>query len=132
MEKEFDSFETHFVKDRFGKEHEVFPALVKDKTKIRHYSAKFRNDMVIMNLITPDMVAIQKAEKAGKEIEFEDMFTDEPYNALMEILLLAFGGKYTIEQLESFVDVEMVTEIIDIFYGLSGYGKKKATLKTVP
>ena len=66
----------------------------------------------------------EKISKA-EELEGEQYFDEAPYNAMMEILMLAFGEKYTQEQIEEFVDVEMVSEILDVFYGMSGYKKKR-------
>ena len=31
---------------------------------------------------------------------------------------------YTEKEIESFVDVEMIPEILDVFFGISGYKKK--------
>lgn len=114
----------NFVMCRDGKEREVFPALIKHKNKIRHFIVKFRSDMAILNLLSPDLEKLSDVTK--KEVEND--FSDEPYNAMMEMLILAFGEKYTQEQIEEFVDVSMIPQILDIFFGVSGY-KKKAQAK---
>ena len=34
------------------------------------------------------------------ENEAEAAFSDEPYDAMMEMLVMAFGDKYTVEEIE--------------------------------
>lgn len=116
----------NFIKCRDGKEREIFPALIKYKNKIRHYITKFRTDMAILNIISPDVQAVVNA--GAKETE-ENYFTDEPYDAMMELLVLAFGEKYTAEQIEGFVDVSMIPKIFDVFFATSGYGEAKKKTK---
>lgn len=70
-------------------------------------------------------------EKIQNEEGTEKIFDDAPYNAMMEIMILAFGEKYSLQEIEQFLDVEMVDEILEVFYGISGY-KKKATQKEMP
>ena len=43
---------------------------------------------------------------------------------ILPVINEAFGEHYTAEEIEEFVDVEMIDEILDVFYGLSGYKKK--------
>lgn len=117
----------NFIKCRDGKEYEIFPALIKDKNTIRHYTSKFNSEAIIVNLLAPDMQKISHAQKNGIELNFDDSFTDEPYNAMMEILYLAFGRKVEKEKIEELVDVSMIPNILNIFYAVSGYDKKKAT-----
>ena len=112
---------THFIKCTDGKERQIFPAKIKHKDKIRHFTTKFNAAAAIVNIMALDDEKISKAE----ELEGEQYFDEAPYNAMMEILMLAFGEKYTQEQIEEFVDVEMVSEILDVFYGMSGYKKKR-------
>lgn len=118
----------NFIQCRDGKEYEIFPALIKDKNTIRHYTSKFNSEAIIVNLLAPDMKKITRAQKNGVNIDFDDAFTDEPYDAMMEILYLAFGRKVEKEKIEELVDVSMIPRILDIFYAVSGY-KKKATQK---
>lgn len=50
---------------------------------------------------------------------------------MMELLVIAFGEKYTKEQIEEFVDLEMVPRIFNVFLAISGYSddaKKKTPL----
>ena len=79
---------THFIKCTDGKERQIFPAKIKDKDKIRHFSAQFASTAPIVNII-----AIDDENKEQSEEELK--FNDAPYNAMIEILMLAFGEKYS-------------------------------------
>ena len=120
--------EDNFIKCRDGKEYEIFPALIKDKNKVRHFSAKFNASSAIVNLLAPDLEKIKRANDNGEELDIDDSFTDEPYNAMMEILYLAFGEKVPREKIEEIVDLKAVPKILEIFYCVSGYDKKKPNL----
>lgn len=115
---------SHFIKCTDGKERQIFPAKIKHKDRIRHFTTKFSAAAAIVNLMAVDN------EKAAK-LDDENFFDETPYNAMMEILRLAFGEKYSVEQIEEFLDVEMIGEILDVFYGMSGY-KKKVTQNKEP
>ena len=117
--------EDNFVKCRDGKEYEIYPALIRDKNKVRHYSAKFNATSAIVNLLAPHLEKLQRAEKNGEELDIDDSFTDEPYNAMLEILYLAFGEKVPKEKIEEIVDLATIPKILEIFYCVSGYDKKK-------
>ncbi|BAL84686.1 hypothetical protein SELR_pSRC400350 (plasmid) [Selenomonas ruminantium subsp. lactilytica TAM6421] len=117
----------NFIKCRDGKDREIFPALIKDRKRIQHFIVKFRTDMAILNLLSPDLA---KVAEIG-DFEAASAFSDEPYDAMMEMLVMAFGNKYTAEQLEEFVDVAMVPKIFDVFFAISGYkDTKKKTSKS--
>ena len=115
---------SHFIKCTDGKERQIFPAKIKDKDKIRHFSAQFASTAPIVNIIAIDDENNEQSEEGLK-------FNDAPYNAMMEILILAFGEKYSQQEIEQFLDVEMIDEILEVFYGISGY-KKKAKQKEMP
>jgi len=117
----------NFIKCRDGKDYEIFPALIKYKNKIRHYVIKFQQESAIVNMLAPDMKKVEQASRNEEETDTEDIFTDEPYDAMMEILYLAFGEKVPKEQIEEIVDVSMIPEILNIFFAVSGYSKKKVT-----
>lgn len=76
-------------------------------------------------MLAPDMKKVNQAMKNEDEVEAEDIFTDEPFDAMMEILYLAFGEKVPKEKIEEIVDVGMIPEILNIFFAVSGYSKKK-------
>lgn len=118
-----------FIKCRDGKDYEIFPALIKHKDKIRHYTAKFQQGMAVSNILFPDIERIQLSVKNNENLATDDMFTDEPFDAMMEILFLAFGEKVPRERIEEIVDVAMVPKILDTFYAVSGYDDKKKAVE---
>lgn len=122
-----EDMKDNFIKCRDGKEREIFPAMIRDRKRIQHYIVKFRTDMAILNLLSPDLAKMAEID----EKEAESAFSDEPYNAMMEMLVMAFGNKYTVEQIEEWVDVAMVPKIFDVFFAISGYkeAKKKTSKK---
>lgn len=77
------------IKDEQGNEHRVFSMM------LEHI------DIVLKNL------PVIHGEELG-----------ESYGATMELLELAFNGKYTREQLEEFLDVELVGKVMGIYMGL--------------
>ena len=115
---------THFIKCTDGKEREIFPAKIKHRDKIRHFTTKFSASTAIANIMAVDDEKIKRLDTTKGNFIKDDFFDDTPYNAMMEILILAFGEHYTAEEIEEFVDVEMIDEILDVFYGLSGFKKK--------
>ena len=117
----------NFIKCRDGKDREIFPALIKDRKRIQHFIVKFRTDMAILNLLSPDLAKIANLD----DFEAESAFSDEPYDAMVEMLVMAFGNKYTAEEIEEWVDVAMIPKIFDIFFAISGY-KDTAKKKTSP
>lgn len=117
----------NFIKCRDGKEREIFPALIKYKNKIRHYITRFRTDMAILNIISPDVQKV--VESTPTSDNDKEYFSDEPYEAMMELLVLAFGEKYTRDEIEGFVDVAMIPKIFDVFFATSGYGEAKKKTK---
>ena len=117
----------NFIKCRDGKDREIFPALIKDRKRIQHFIVKFRTDMAILNLLSPDLAKMANVD----ENEAEAAFSDEPYDAMMEMLVMAFGDKYTVEEIEQWVDVAMIPKIFDVFFAISGY-KDTAKKKTSP
>lgn len=120
-----DNFE-NFVMCRDGKEREICPMLLKDWRKVRHFSVKFNVNSTILNIITP-------AENFDPSKSTEDnMFSDVAFNSMMEILVLAFGEKYTAEEIESWLDVTQVPEILETFYGISNLKKKQRAILNPP
>lgn len=117
--------EDNFVRCRDGKEYEIFPALIKDRNKVRHYSAKFNATCAVLNILAPDLEKIKRAGVNGEELDIDNSFTDEPFDAMMEILYLAFGEKVPKEKIEEIVDMATIPKILEIFYCVSGYDKKK-------
>ncbi len=99
---------------RDGIKRRVYPAKLKYKDKIRELSPKF-NDMFIAENIL--------------ELNNSGEYTDEAWDAMLEILYMAFDGKYTKEEILDFLDVSQAVEVFSVFYGLSSL-KKKITQMT--
>lgn len=117
----------YFVKCTDGKERQVFPAKIKHKDLIRYHSVRFNSSLAIANIMAGgDEKSMADGDDADKIL-----FDETPYNSMMEILRLAFGEKYSVEEIEEFVDIENIDEILEIFYGMSRL-KKKAAVKTPP
>lgn len=114
--------EHDFVECRDGREREIFPFRIKDKDKVRHFTTEFNSEALIMSILTPDL----ERTKALKDGDASKLFTDKPCNALMEILVLAFGEKYTEEEILSWIDESTIPAILSSFYMVSGVKKKKA------
>lgn len=128
MGAETETKDDNFIRCRDGKDREIFPALIKDKNKLRHFITKFHTDMAILNFLSPDlkkMTEMQEKETSGKDIDASEAFSDEPYNAMMELLVMAFGGKCSEEEIAGFVDMAMIPRIFNVFFGISGYKESK-------
>ena len=117
-----------FVKCTDGKERQIFPAKIKHKDLIRYHTVRFNSATAIVNIIALNNEKIPGAENDSSG---EPPFDDAPYNSMMEIIRLAFGEKYSVEEIEQFLDVEMIDEILEVFYGMSSL-KKKAAGRTEP
>lgn len=112
--------EHDFVECKDGKEREIFPFPIKDKDKVRHFAMNFNTDVMAMVILTPDLDKINK----NTDVKAEDLFSDKPYNALMELLILAFGEKYTEDEILSWIDESTIPAIIESFFMVSGVKKK--------
>lgn len=117
-----DKFTTFaIVVDRNGREHKVYPALLKHKEELRYLTPKFDDTFILLNFLTP------KVDENGRiETDFDDNveYSDNAYEAMMEVLVMAFNHKYKKEEIESFIDIAMIPKILEVFYDLSGYQKK--------
>ena len=113
----------YFVKCTDSKERQVFPAKIKHKDLIRYHSVRFNSSLAIANIMAG---GDENSLKFDDETPIEKRFDETPFNSMMEILRLAFGEKYSVEEIEEFVDVDIVAEVIDIFYGMSSFKKKAA------
>ena len=112
--------EHDFVECRDGKEREIFPFRIKDKERIRHFTMNFNTDAMIMTILTPDLEKINK----NTDVKAEDLFSDKPCNSLMEVLVLAFGEKYTEDEILSWIDESTIPAILESFFMVSGVKKK--------
>lgn len=119
MSDKFTSF--GIIVDRKGREHKIYPAKLRWKDELRRLTAMFDDSLVMMNIMMPS-----RNEDGEIETDWEGNieYSDEAYNAMMEVLLMAFDYKYTLEQVEDFVDLGMIPEMLKVFYNLSGLKKK--------
>ena len=53
----------------------------------------------------------------------------ESWNAMMDLLVLAFDEKYTKEEIENFLDFNSVPYVFEVFYGLSSLKKKQKMME---
>lgn len=96
------------IECRDGVNRRVYPAKLKHKDVIMKLTPKF-NDVFIMENIFNDL---------------GDNDTNEAWNSMMQLLVLAFDEKYTVEEIEDFLDLNSVPRVFEIFYGLSCLKKK--------
>lgn len=121
--------EHDFVECRDGKEREIFPFRIKDKDKVRHFTAQFNSEALVMTILTPDLNRVRDKESEIDDVDIASLFSDKPCNALMEILVLAFGEKYTVEEILSWIDESTIPAILESFFMVSGVKKKKKQTK---
>lgn len=102
----FTAYEDILCRD--GKKRRVYPAKLKHKDMIKKLSPKFNDMFVLENIGFDD----------------NDEYSKEAWDAMMELLVLAFDEKYTKEEIEEFLDFDSVAKVFEIFYGLSSLKKK--------
>lgn len=110
----FTAYEDILCRD--GVKRRIYPAKLKHKDKIRELSPKF-NDMLIAENIL--------------DINSDGEYTDEAWDAMLDVLVMAFDDKYTKEQIMDFLDVVQATKVFEVFYGISNLKKKRMTLTMV-
>lgn len=101
------------IECRDGIKRRVYPAKLKHKDLIRKLTPKFNDVFVLENLFN---------------IEAGDNNTNEAWDAMMDLLYIAFDEKYTKEEIEDFLDFTNVPLVFEVFYGISNLKKKKANL----
>ena len=57
-------------------------------------------------------------------------YTDTAWNAMLDILVLAFDEKYKREQIEEFLDLALARQVFTVFYDISSLKKKNLTPTT--
>lgn len=103
----FTDYEDILCRD--GKKRRVYPAKLKYKDVIRKMTPKF-NDLVIL-------------ENIGFSDD-DDMYVNDAWDSMMEVLRLAFDEKYSVEEIEDFLDFSSVPKVFEIFYGISSLKKE--------
>lgn len=97
---------------RDGIERRVYPAKLKYKDKLRDLTTKFNDTYIIGNLFSFDA--------DGKQ-------NTEAWDSMMEVLELAFDGKYTKDEIEDFLDLGLARKVFEIFYDISSLKKNNQT-----
>lgn len=100
------------IECRDGIKRRVYPAKLKHKDMIAKMTPKF-NDVFILENIFNDL---------------GDEDTNEAWDSMMQLLVLAFDNKYTKEEIEDFLDFDSVPKVFEVFYGLSSLKKKNLTM----
>ena len=118
--------EHDFVECKDGREREIFPFRIKDKDKVRHFASEFNSEALVMTILTPDLNRVNNKNGIKDEMDVATLFTDKPCHALMEILVLAFGEKYTEDEILEWIDESTIPAILESFFMVSGVKKKTA------
>lgn len=109
----FTSYEE--IECRDGIKRRVYPAKLKYKDMIVKLTPKFNDIFILQNIF----------DALGDED------TDEAWESMMKLLVLAFDEKYTKEEIEEFLDLDSVPKVFEIFYGLSSLKKKNQMMMKV-
>ena len=103
----FTAYEEVLCRD--GIKRRVYPAKLKHKDLIRKLSPKFNDIFIMENVI---------------EVGVNNEYTNEAWDSMLTLLVLAFDERYTKEEIEDFLDFNTVSEVFEIFYGISNLKKK--------
>ena len=109
----FTQYEEVLCRD--GIKRRVYPAKLKYKDLIRKETPKFNDVFIIENVF-------------GLSDEHTEII-DDSWDAMKNLLVIAFDEKYTKEEIEEFLDFDTVPKVFEIFYGLSSLKKKQAKMK---
>lgn len=105
------------VNCRDGVTRRIYPAKLKHKDQIRKLTPLFNDFAIIDNIFSFD------TEPASGGFDY----TDTAWNAMLDILVLAFDEKYTREEIENFLDLALVRQVFAVFYDISSLKKKNLT-----
>lgn len=106
------------------RKHYIYPMKLKDMQLIQDLFAKFNDEYIILNLPAP------LVDEQGKFILTEDgeeIINTEPYDAMMEVLEMAL--KQTAKEIEEWIDLSQVEEILAKYRRISGLLKKKQEME---
>ena len=109
----FTQYETVLCRD--GQERRIYPAKLKYKDLIKKLTPKFNDVFILENVFG-----------IGDE---DKELVSESWNAMMDLLVLAFDEKYTKEEIENFLDFNSVPYVFEVFYGLSSLKKKQKMME---
>lgn len=105
------------VECRDGVTRRIYPARLKHKDQIRKLTPLFNDFAIIDNIFSLDT----EGENSGLD------YTDTAWNAMLEILVLAFDERYSKEEIEGFLDLALARQVFAVFYDISSLKKKKLT-----
>jgi hypothetical protein len=98
---------------RDGVKRRVYPAKLKYKDIIRDLSQKFDDTVIISNVY---------------DFNGDSKDNHVAWDAMMEVLYIAFDKKFTKEEIEDFLDLALARQVFEIFYDISSFKKKQAQM----
>lgn len=103
-----------------GKEHQIYPMLLKDMAKVNRLFMKIDDTYLYLNLPTPKLnrkkeIIIDKKTK-------EPVMDTSSYDAMMTLFSMALDEP--IEELEQWIDLKNGVQILDEYRQISGLKKK--------
>ena len=112
------------VKDREGKIHRVYSCKLKDLAKLTTFTTKYNPMFLQVQALDPwlDEKGNKKTDKDGNLMFMYQ--NPEFMDGIYEIIELALNNAETKEQIQEWIDFNLITEIIQIFLGLSQFKKK--------
>ena len=105
----FSQYEEVLCRD--GIKRRIYPAKLKHKDLIKKLTPKFNDIFILENVFGISSVDTNNA--------------NDSWDAMMELLVLAFDEKYTKEEIEEFLDFSIAPKVFEVFYGLSSLKKKQ-------
>lgn len=104
------------VECRDGITRRIYPA----KLNIKIKSENLRRCLTTLPLSTIFSALIPLLKTGGVD------YTDTAWNAMLDILVLAFDEKYKREQIEEFLDLALARQVFTVFYDISSLKKKES------
>lgn len=112
------------IKDRSGKIHRVYSCKLKDLPKLTTFTTKYNPMFLRIQALDPwlDDKGNKKTDKDGNLMFMYQ--NPEFMDGIYEIIELALNNEETKEQIEEWIDFNLIIEIIQVFLGLSQFKKK--------
>ena len=109
-------FKDFIYTDKNGKEHEIYPMVLKDQVKVNRLYSKINTEYLFLNLPTPKLN--RKGEPVIDKKTKEPIMDTSSYDAMMTIFSMAL--QETKEEIEEWVDLHNGVEILDEYLCVSG------------
>lgn len=101
------------IEDRNGNEHFIYAAMLDWKDKIRYFMKKLDHpDILAYDILKP---------KVNHDGSISRTYSDEGYEAILEMIYLAVNKKETKEEIRRWLDLRTARQIIDVFLDVSHY-----------